>query len=217
MISFVKGKLLEKDPTALLIDVNGIGYEIFVPMTTFYSLGEINSEVSLYTHFVVREDAQQLYGFKTKVDKKVFQELIKVSGVGARTAIAILSGMDCKTLLHCVENKDYGLLSSVPGIGKKTAERLVVEISDKLLKLASEIHADSDNISSSTPLSDSNMQATQSSVSSSSSIFNESVDALIALGYKKKDAEKMVRSTIDNAKNASEAIRKALQSSIKLK
>ena len=217
MISFVKGKLLEKDPTALLIDVNGIGYEIFVPMTTFYSLGEINSEVSLYTHFVVREDAQQLYGFKTKVDKKVFQELIKVSGIGARTAIAILSGMDCKTLLHCVENKDYGLLSSVPGIGKKTAERLVVEISDKLLKLASEIHADSDNISSSTPLSDSNIQATQSSVSSSSSIFNESVDALIALGYKKKDAEKMVRSTIDNAKNASEAIRKALQGSIKLK
>ena len=215
MISFVKGKLLEKDPTALLIDVNGIGYEIFVPMTTFYSLGEINSEVNLYTHFVVREDAQQLYGFKTKVDKKVFQELIKVSGVGARTAIAILSGMDCKTLLHCVENKDYGLLSSVPGIGKKTAERLVVEISDKLLKLASEIHADSDNISSSTPLSDSNIQATQSSVSSSSSIFNESVDALIALGYKKKDAEKMVRSTIDNAKNASEAIRKALQSSLR--
>ena len=217
MISFVKGKLLEKDPTALLIDVNGIGYEIFVPMTTFYSLGEINSEVSLYTHFVVREDAQQLYGFKTKVDKKVFQELIKVSGIGARTAIAILSGMDCKTLLHCVENKDYGLLSSVPGIGKKTAERLVVEISDKLLKLASEIHGNSDNISSSTPLSDSNIQATQSSVSSSSSIFNESVDALLALGYKKKDAEKMVRSTIDNAKNASEAIRKALQGSIKLK
>ena len=217
MISFVKGKLLEKDPTALLIDVNGIGYEIFVPMTTFYSLGEINSEVSLYTHFVVREDAQQLYGFKTKVDKKVFQELIKVSGIGARTAIAILSGMDCKTLLHCVENKDYGLLSSVPGIGKKTAERLVVEISDKLLKLASEIHGNSDNISSSTSLSSDNTQATQNNVSSSSSIFNESVDALLALGYKKKDAEKMVRSTIDNAKNASEAIRKALQGSIKLK
>ena len=186
MISFVKGKLLEKDPTALLIDVNGIGYEIFVPMTTFYSLGEINSEVSLYTHFVVREDAQQLYGFKTKVDKKVFQELIKVSGIGARTAIAILSGMDCKTLLHCVENKDYGLLSSVPGIGKKTAERLVVEISDKLLKLASEIHGNSDNISSSTSLSSDNTQATQNNVSSSSSIFNESVDALLALGYKKK-------------------------------
>ena len=135
MISFIKGNLLEKDPSALLIDVGGLGYEVSVPMTTFYSLGDVNTEISLYTHFVVREDAQQLYGFKTKVDKKVFQELIKVSGVGARTAIAILSGMECKTLLHCIENKDYWLLATVPGIGKKTAERLVVEIYDKLLKL----------------------------------------------------------------------------------
>ncbi|MBK2152038.1 Holliday junction branch migration protein RuvA, partial [Francisella tularensis] len=125
MISFIKGVLIEKDPTALLIDVNGIGYEVFVPMTTFYTLGDIDSQVSLYTHFVVREDAQQLYGFKSKVDKKVFQELIKVNGIGARTAIAILSGMDSKTLLHCIENKDYALLATVPGIGKKTAERLV--------------------------------------------------------------------------------------------
>lgn len=81
MISFIKGVLIEKDPTALLIDVNGIGYEVFVPMTTFYTLGDIDSQVSLYTHFVVREDAQQLYGFKSKVDKKVFQELIKVNGI----------------------------------------------------------------------------------------------------------------------------------------
>lgn len=213
MISFIKGNLLEKDPTALLIDVNGLGYEVSVPMTTFYSLGEANTEVSLYTHFVVREDAQQLYGFKTKVDKKVFQELIKVSGVGARTAIAILSGMECKTLLHCIENKDYGLLATVPGIGKKTAERLVVETYDKLLKLANEIHGQDDSIDSSMTASSENVSA----AAQGNSIFNESIDALMALGYKQKDAEKMITTTIGDSKNASQAIKKALQNTIKSK
>ncbi|WP_172106614.1 Holliday junction branch migration protein RuvA [Allofrancisella frigidaquae] len=215
MISFIRGTLLEKDPTALLVDVNGIGYEVFVPMTTFYTLGETNSEISLYTHFVVREDVQQLYGFKTKVDKKVFQELIKVSGIGARTAIAILSGMDCKTLLHCIENKDYGLLATVPGIGKKTAERLVVEIYDKLLKLANEIYGQS-GTKNSTELSK-NPTAQNSTTVISNSIFNEAVDALLALGYKQKDAEKMVRSSLVDAGDVSEVIRKALQNTIRSK
>ena len=212
MISFIKGNLLEKDPSALLIDVGGLGYEVSVPMTTFYSLGDVNTEISLYTHFVVREDAQQLYGFKTKVDKKVFQELIKVSGVGARTAIAILSGMECKTLLHCIENKDYGLLATVPGIGKKTAERLVVEIYDKLLKLSNEIHGQTDTIGTSSSIS-----GQVSSQGLGNSIFDESVDALMALGYKQKDAEKMIRGSIGDSKDASQAIRKALQNSIKSK
>ncbi|MGQ4002528.1 Holliday junction branch migration protein RuvA [Francisellaceae bacterium CB299] len=212
MISFIKGNLLEKDPSALLIDVGGLGYEVSVPMTTFYSLGDVNTEISLYTHFVVREDAQQLYGFKTKVDKKVFQELIKVSGVGARTAIAILSGMECKTLLHCIENKDYGLLATVPGIGKKTAERLVVEIYDKLLKLSNEIHGQTDTIGTSSSIS-----GQVSSQGLGNSIFDESVDALMALGYKQKDAEKMIRGSIGDSKDASQAIRKALQNTIKTK
>ena len=212
MISFIKGNLLEKDPSALLIDVGGLGYEVSVPMTTFYSLGDVNTEISLYTHFVVREDAQQLYGFKTKVDKKVFQELIKVSGVGARTAIAILSGMECKTLLHCIENKDYGLLATVPGIGKKTAERLVVEIYDKLLKLSNEIHGQTDTIGTSSSIS-----GQVSSQGLGNSIFDESVDALMALGYKQKDAEKMIRGSIGDSKDASQGIRKALQNTIKTK
>lgn len=214
MISFIKGKLLEKDPTALLIDVNGLGYEVSVPMTTFYSLGDVDSEVRLYTHFVVREDAQQLYGFKSKVDKKVFQELIKVSGIGARTAIAILSGMDSKTLLHCIENKDYGLLSTIPGIGKKTAERVVIEVYDKLLKMANEIHGQSNGSVSATT---SGPAQAQTPAAISNSIFSESVDALMALGYKQKDAEKMIRSTIGEASSSAEAIRKALQGSIKSK
>ena len=209
MISFIKGKLLEKEPSSLLIDVNGLGYEVSVPMTTFYSLGDVNTEISLYTHFVVREDAQLLYGFKSKVDKKVFQELIKVSGVGARTAIAILSGMDCKTLLHCIENKDYGLLATVPGIGKKTAERLVVEIYDKILKLANEICGHTSTDSSQAEISQ--------KTSLNTSIFNEAVDALLALGYKSKEAEKMIRSVINDSKNVEDVIRKALQSSIKSK
>ncbi|MWY79202.1 Holliday junction branch migration protein RuvA [Francisella tularensis] len=215
MISFIKGVLIEKDPTALLIDVNGIGYEVFVPMTTFYTLGDIDSQVSLYTHFVVREDAQQLYGFKSKVDKKVFQELIKVNGIGARTAIAILSGMDSKTLLHCIENKDYALLATVPGIGKKTAERLVVEIYDKLLKMANEIYAQTSGTT--TTSQDSQAQQAPTSVVLANSIFNESIDALLALGYKQKDAEKMARSAMGDATTAAEVIRKALQGSIKSK
>ncbi|MFV9924832.1 MAG: Holliday junction branch migration protein RuvA [Francisella endosymbiont of Hyalomma scupense] len=215
MISFIKGVLIEKDPTALLIDVNGIGYEVFVPMTTFYTLGDIDSQVSLYTHFVVREDAQQLYGFKSKVDKKVFQELIKVNGIGARTAIAILSGMDSKTLLHCIENKDYTLLATVPGIGKKTAERLVVEIYDKLLKMANEIYSQSSD--STIAHLDSQAQQTPTPTALVNSIFNESVDALLALGYKQKDAEKMARSAMGDATTAAEVIRKALQGSIKSK
>lgn len=215
MISFIKGVLIEKDPTALLIDVNGIGYEVFVPMTTFYTLGDIDSQVSLYTHFIVREDAQQLYGFKSKVDKKVFQELIKINGIGARTAIAILSGMDSKTLLHCIENKDYALLATVPGIGKKTAERLVVEIYDKLLKMANEIYAQTSGTT--TTSQDSQAQQAPTSVVLANSIFNESVDALLALGYKQKDAEKMARSAMGDATTAAEVIRKALQGSIKSK
>lgn len=215
MISFIKGKLLEKEPTALLIDVNGLGYEVSVPMTTFYSLSEIDSEISLYTHFVVREDAQQLYGFKSKVDKKVFQELIKVSGIGARTAIAILSGMDAKTLLHCIENKDYDLLATVPGIGKKTAERVVIEIYDKLLKMANEIYSQSGSFVSGIDNEQTSQEAAQPAVSSS--IFNESVDALVALGYKQKDAQKMIRGSIGDATTAAQAIRKALQGSIKSK
>ena len=211
MIAFIKGKLLEKDPSGLLIDVNGMGYEVFVPMTTFYALGDKDSEISLYTHFVVREDVQQLYGFKSKVDKKVFQALIKVNGVGAKIALAILSGVDCKTLLHCVENKDYGLLSTVPGIGKKTAERLVIEMSDKLEKLSGEIHGQGDDTTGTyIPNTDDNQSAT-------TSIFNESVDGLMALGYKQRDAEKMIRSTIKDSKNSSEAIKNALRGSIKSK
>ncbi len=211
MIAFIKGKLLEKDPSGLLIDVNGMGYEVFVPMTTFYALGDQDSEISLYTHFIVREDVQQLYGFKSKVDKKVFQALIKVNGVGAKIALAILSGVDCKTLLHCVENKDYGLLSTVPGIGKKTAERLVVEMSDKLMKLSGEIHGQGDDTTGTY------IPNTADTQSATASIFNESVDGLMALGYKQRDAEKMIRSTIKDSKNSSEAIKNALRGSIKSK
>ncbi len=211
MIGFIRGKLLEKDPTMLLIDVNGLGYEVSVPMTTLYKLGDAGSEVSLYTHFVVREDAQQLYGFKSKIDKKVFQELIKVSGIGARTALAILSGMECNTLLHCIENKDYGLLATIPGIGKKTAERLVVEIYDKMLKLANEIcgaNPEADNVSSDGEIVQIQPQG---------SMFNEATDALLVLGYKQKEAEKMIRGVINDSKNVEDAIRKALQGSIKSK
>lgn len=214
MIGLIRGKLLDKDPTMLLIDVNGVGYEVAVPMTTLYKLGNIGEEVTLYTHFVVREDAQQLYGFKSKIDKKVFQELIKVSGVGARTAIAILSGMECNTLLHCIENKDYGLLATIPGIGKKTAERLVIEIYDKMIKLSSEIYGSSSTADGMTIATTTSINVTEIHMQGNS-IFSEAVDALLVLGYKQKEAEKMIRSSINESKSVEEAIRKALQGSIK--
>ncbi|APC96893.1 Holliday junction branch migration protein RuvA [Francisella frigiditurris] len=213
MIGLIRGKLLDKDPTMLLIDVNGVGYEVAVPMTTLYKLGNVGEEVTLYTHFVVREDAQQLYGFKSKLDKKVFQELIKVSGVGARTAIAILSGMECNTLLHCIENKDYGLLATIPGIGKKTAERLVIEIYDKMIKLSGEIYGSSPTAEGLT-VATTSISVTEIHMQGNS-IFSEAVDALLVLGYKQKEAEKMIRSSINESKSVEEAIRKALQGSIK--
>ncbi|MFC4891568.1 Holliday junction branch migration protein RuvA [Pseudofrancisella aestuarii] len=213
MIGLIRGKLLDKDPTMLLIDVNGVGYEVAVPMTTLYRLGNVGEEVTLYTHFVVREDVQQLYGFKSKIDKKVFQELIKVSGVGARTAIAILSGMECNTLLHCIENKDYGLLATIPGIGKKTAERLVIEIYDKMIKLSGEIYGSSPTAEGLT-VATTSISVTEIHMQGNS-IFSEAVDALLVLGYKQKEAEKMIRSSINESKSVEEAIRKALQGSIK--
>ena len=207
MIGFIKGILIEKDPSMLLIDVNGIGYEVSVPMTTFYNLPSQGKEITLHTHFTVREDAQLLYGFKSKIDKKIFQELIKVSGIGAKIAIAILSGMEIKTLFSCIENKNYSLLSTIPGIGKKTAERLVIETSDKILKLSSEIFSqDSLKNNENLILEESNQNQTL--------VFDEAVNALIALGYKQALAEKMIRKVIQTSPTVEDAIKQALQNSL---
>ena len=132
MIGRLHGKLLEKNPPQILIDVSGVGYEVDVPMSTFCNLPEVGGELTLHTHFVVREDAQLLYGFATFAERAVFRALIKISGVGPKIALALLSGITVDQLKDAVDRGETGLLTKVPGIGKKTAERLVLELKDKL-------------------------------------------------------------------------------------
>lgn len=132
MIGRLHGKLLEKKPPQILIDVSGVGYEVDVPMSTFCNLPEVGGELTLYTHFVVREDAELLYGFATLAERAVFRALIKISGVGPKIALALLSGITVDQLKDAVDRGETGLLTKVPGIGKKTAERLVLELKGKL-------------------------------------------------------------------------------------
>ena len=132
MIERLHGKLLEKNPPQILIDVSGVGYEVDVPMSTFCNLPEVGGELTLHTHFVVREDAELLYGFATLAERAVFRALIKISGVGPKIALALLSGITVDQLKDAVDRGETGLLTKVPGIGKKTAERLVLELKGKL-------------------------------------------------------------------------------------
>jgi Holliday junction DNA helicase RuvA len=132
MIGRIHGKLVEKHPPQILVNVNGVGYEIDVPMSTFYHLPANGADVALYTHLLVREDAHQLFGFATEPERSAFRQLLKISGVGARTALAVLSGLSVADLQEAVSSQDGGRLTKIPGIGKKTAERLLLELRDKL-------------------------------------------------------------------------------------
>ena len=136
MIGRIHGKLLEKHPPLIVVDVHGVGYELHVPMSTFYQLPATGAEVALFTHLVVREDAHQLYGFATEPERHAFRQLLKISGVGARTALSVLSGLSVADLREAVSSQDSGRLTKIPGIGKKTAERLLLELRDKLEALS---------------------------------------------------------------------------------
>ena len=132
MIGRITGLLLEKIPPLVLVDVRGVGYEIDVPMSTFYNLPTVGTEIVLHTHLVVREDVHLLFGFATEAERSVFRQLVKISGVGARTALALLSGLSVADLHQAVVAQDSGRLTKIPGVGKKTAERLLLELRDKL-------------------------------------------------------------------------------------
>ena len=190
MIGRIEGKLLEKNPPQLLIDVHGVGYEIDVPMSTFYNLPDVGKNVVLLTHFVVREDAQLLYGFLTADERRAFRELIKVSGVGARTALSVLSGLSVSALSQAVTQQDTAALTRVPGIGKKTAERLVLELKGKL-------GAD---------LAGSASAAAGSETGAKTDI----ISALIALGYSEREASTAVRKLPEDI-SVSDGIREALK------
>ena len=132
MIGRIHGKLLEKHPPQIVVDVQGVGYELDVPMSTFYQLPAVGADVTLYTHLAVREDAHQLYGFGTEHERRAFRQLLKISGIGARTALSVLSGLSVADLRDAVSAQDAGRLIKIPGIGRKTAERLLLELRDKL-------------------------------------------------------------------------------------
>ena len=210
MIGRIRGILLEKQPPAVLVEASGIGYEVLVPMTSIYHLGDLKTEVILYTHFIVREDIQQLYGFVNKFDRMLFQTLIKINGIGAKMALAILSGMDGSTLVHCIQSQDHHLLCSIPGIGKKIAERLMIEMKDKIDKLSCAFNAEAQHTVTGGQLN-TTVNASLRSHRITSVILTEAIDALEALGYKRKEAEKAVYKVKANPDNVEQLIRLALQ------
>ncbi len=199
MIGIIRGTLIAKHPPDVVVDVGGVGYEIQVPMTTLFELPGLGEEVTLLTHFVVREDAQLLYGFLAQEERRLFRELIKVSGVGPKLALALLSGMDARAFSQCLQRDDVSALVALPGVGRKTAERLLVEMRDKAGKWLEEL----------APAA----AGPQVAVSAVSVDFRaEAEQALVALGYKLPEAARLVSSVdTDEAESSEELIRRALK------
>lgn len=195
MIGQLSGKLLYKQPPSLMIDVQGVGYELEAPMSTFYELPDIGIEVTLYTHLAIRDDAHILYGFHHPADRALFRTLLKVSGVGAKMGLAILSGMDAQGFKSCIQLGDTDSLIRLPGVGRKTAERLVVELRDRLGQ------------ESTSPTANITRDTVRSHI-------DEAISALTALGYKGTEALKMVKNVQEETSSCEDLIRLALKSSL---
>ncbi len=210
MIGQVTGILLEKELPLVILETHGVGYEISVPMTTGFELPGLGATLTLFTHFIVREDAQLLYGFYTRSTREVFRQLIKISGIGPKIALAILSGMDEINLKKCIDQKDVGALSNIPGIGKKTAERLVIELQDKLKNISYLNLASSGSMGSS--------GSANSEGFSQSKNQEDALNALISLGYKNAEAKRLVDQAVKQGAgkilSSEEMIRLALKSQI---
>ena len=205
MIGRLRGTLIEKQPPQVLIDVGGIGYEVQMPMSCFYELDNVGTEVVIYTHFVVREDAQLLYGFNTVNERALFREVIKANGVGPKMGLAILSGMTASQFVACVEREDISTLVKLPGVGKKTAERLVVEMKDRLKGWgAGDLF---------TPATDAAPLDSVSGIADQSAE-EEAVSALLALGYKPAQASKAVSQVAKPEISSEQLIREALKSMV---
>ena len=198
MIGFLRGTIIRKQPPLLLLDVQGVGYEVEAPMTTFYALPEVDNDVEIYTHLVVRDDAHLLFGFASEGERHLFRTLIKVNGVGAKMALTILSGIEAEEFAVCVQNNDAARLTRLPGVGKKTAERLIVEMRDRLDALPKTpvvSNSDTPNINTD-PV-------------------NEAVSALIGLGYKPPEVSRFVLAVADDDMTSEQLIREALKNSVK--
>lgn len=192
MIGFLRGIIVDKQPPLLVIDVNGVGYEIYAPMSTFYLLPELQQSVTLLTHLVVREDAHLLYGFYQRQERELFRALIKVNGVGPKLALSILSGITTHEFVQCVQDNDVSRLIHIPGIGKKTAERLVIETRDALAHWATEA-------------------ATVTTFSIEQRYIQDAVSALTTLGYKPNEAQRAIKQVQHQGRSSEELIRLALQ------
>lgn len=198
MIGQLRGVLIEKKAPSLVIDVNGVGYEVEAPMTTFYELPKQGEKVVLYTHLVVREDAHLLFGFIKESDRALFRSLIKVSGVGGKLALSILSGMPSQDFIKTVRSNDITSLTRIPGVGKKTAERLIIEMRDRLKELLPEPHeSETGGL-----VPDDAMPPDE---------IKDAVSALIALGFKPPEASRMVSGIDTKDLTSEEIIRQALQ------
>lgn len=203
MIGRLRGIILEKQPPEVLIEINGVGYEVFMPMSCFYELPDRGQEAIIFTHFMVREDAQLLYGFNDKQERALFRELIKVNGVGPKLALAILSGMSAQQFVHAVEQEQVSVLIKLPGVGKKTAERLVVEMKDRFKGLNGDLF---NNNSDLPPLSPSK--------SADNDAEAEAVSALVALGYKPPEASRLVSKVMKPNTDCETLIREALRAAL---
>lgn len=203
MIGRLTGLLFEKRAPQILIDCQGVGYEVDVSMTTFYQLPDVGEQVSIWTHLQVKEDSHTLIGFSNEQERKLFRQLIRISGVGVKLALTILSGIDNREFVRCVSQNDIASLTRLPGIGKKTAERLIIEMRDKLADLVPDSQSASGE------------QALAAGFERSHT--KEAVEALQALGYKPVDADKMVRqveSSEDSNLSTADLIKKALRASV---
>ncbi len=199
MISRLTGILAAKRAPQILIDCHGVGYEADVSMSTYYKLPEVGEQISIWTHLLVKDDSHSLVGFHDEQERKLFRQLIRINGVGPKMALTILSGIDEQQFALCVANNDLAMLTRLPGVGKKTAERLVIEMRDKIDAIAGDLPS-------------------QQVTTGGQSIVSEAIEALQALGYKPVDAEKMIaraQQQGETGNSASQLIRKALQATVK--
>jgi len=198
MIGFLRGTVDEKQAPHVVIDVNGVGYDVETPMSSFFNLPALGEKVSIRTHLVVREDAHILYGFLTEQERALFRSLIKVNGVGPKVALGILSGVSVDDFCVWVSDNNVAALVRLPGIGKKTAERLIIDMRDRLPE---------ETVATTSPSSGLQKQKT--------SAVEEAISALVALGYKPQDAEKRARAVANDDASSEQIIRSALQSAAK--
>lgn len=202
MIAYLSGKLLEKQATSVIIEVGGVGYEVTIPLSTFYELGEEGADVALriYTH--VREDALQLFGFKSEREKQLYLKLISVQGIGAKSGISMLSGMSAEEIVTAIRTDNLARLTSIPGVGRKTAERLVIELRDKLNEFTAQ-----------TALERAASGTSAQAEAPADAVYDDAISALVNLGYQRNAAEKALKQAIKDGTEISvqKLLRKSLQ------